>query len=363
MAKISTYPSDSNVTLSDKLIGTDAENNNATKNFTVGDLLDLIPIEDYVPYTGATANVNLGSFDIQATDGLFTNIAVTNANIANASVTNLQCVDGSFNNSLTIEANAELLLDGDQGSSGEILISQGVGQNPIWQSQSTLFSGLVPYTGATGNVNLGSYTMQALSGLFSILTTSNAVIGGNLNIFGPLQLSSNAGSSGQILTSQGAGVNPIWSSLPVVSYASYYSTATQQHTALSTPLPIDFPTLSESLGIVVSASNKITFNNIGLYIVQLTARVEHTSGGGDAELSFWLKDQSANIANSRQVFTIANTHKNEITYTFMLRVTNVLNEYNVMWTTNNIAAKLIPTLAGGPYPAAPSVILNINKIG
>lgn len=362
MAKISTYPSDSNVTLSDKLIGTDAENNNATKNFTVGDLLDLIPIEDYVPYTGATANVNLGSFDIQATDGLFTNIAVTNANIVNASVTNLQCVDGSFNNSLTIEANAELLLDGDQGTSGEILISQGVGQNPIWQSQSTLFSGLVPYTGATGNVNLGSYTMQALLGLFSTVNTYNGIVY-DLNITGPLRLSSNAGSSGQILTSQGAGVNPIWSSLPVVSYASYYSTATQQHTAIDTPLPIDFPTLSESLGIVVSASNEITFNNIGLYIVQLTARVEHTSGGGDAELSFWLKDQSANIANSRQVFTIANTHKNEITYTFMLRVTNVSNEYYIMWSTNNIAAKLVPTVASGIYPAAPSAILNINKIG
>jgi len=362
MAKISTYPSDSNVTLSDKLIGTDVENNNATKNFTVGDLLDLIPIEDYVPYTGATANVNLGSFDIQATDGLFTNITVVNGNITNASVTNLQCIDGSFNNSLGIEANAELLLDGDQGSSGEILISQGVGQNPIWQSQSTLFSNLVPYTGATANVNLGSFTIQALLGLFSTVNSYNGIFY-DLNITGPLRLSNDVGISGQVLTSQGPGVDPLWTSLPVVSYASYYSTATQQHTALSTPLAVDFPTVSETLGVYVTASNKIGFNNLGLYIVQLIARVEHTSGGGDAELNFWLKDQSANIANSRQVFTIANTHKNEITYTFMLRVTNTANEYNVMWSTTNLAAKLIPTVAGGIYPAAPSAILNINKIG
>jgi hypothetical protein len=43
MAKISTYPSVSPVELTDKLIGTETTNNNATKNFTVGDVLLLVP--------------------------------------------------------------------------------------------------------------------------------------------------------------------------------------------------------------------------------------------------------------------------------------------------------------------------------
>lgn len=38
MAKISTYPNDGNVSINDKLIGTDYENSNITKNFTVGSL-------------------------------------------------------------------------------------------------------------------------------------------------------------------------------------------------------------------------------------------------------------------------------------------------------------------------------------
>ena len=42
MAKIGTYAIDSNVTLSDKLIGTDVDNMNATKNFTVGDIANVI---------------------------------------------------------------------------------------------------------------------------------------------------------------------------------------------------------------------------------------------------------------------------------------------------------------------------------
>jgi hypothetical protein len=41
MSTISSYPNDGNVTYSDKLIGTDANDSNKTKNFTVGDILAL----------------------------------------------------------------------------------------------------------------------------------------------------------------------------------------------------------------------------------------------------------------------------------------------------------------------------------
>ena len=39
----------------------------------------------------------------------------------------------------------------------------------------------------------------------------NLTVGGNLNLQGELQLNGSAGTSGQILTSQGSGVDPIWS--------------------------------------------------------------------------------------------------------------------------------------------------------
>ena len=65
MAKISSYPIISTPTLNDLLIGTDVDNLNNTKNFTIGEIGDLIG-QDYVPYVGATGNVNLGTFNIQA---------------------------------------------------------------------------------------------------------------------------------------------------------------------------------------------------------------------------------------------------------------------------------------------------------
>jgi hypothetical protein len=41
MAKISSYSTDNTVSYSDKLIGTDAQDSNITKNFTIGSILSL----------------------------------------------------------------------------------------------------------------------------------------------------------------------------------------------------------------------------------------------------------------------------------------------------------------------------------
>jgi predicted heme/steroid binding protein len=65
MAKISSYPIISVPDLNDLLIGTDVENLNETKNFTIGEIGNLIG-QDYVPYVGATGNVNLGAFNIRS---------------------------------------------------------------------------------------------------------------------------------------------------------------------------------------------------------------------------------------------------------------------------------------------------------
>lgn len=72
MAKISTYPIDTNVSLSDKLIGTDSDNNNETKNFTIGSLATLI-----LSQIEATAVLTAFSTVIQAPSALDTPLQVT----------------------------------------------------------------------------------------------------------------------------------------------------------------------------------------------------------------------------------------------------------------------------------------------
>lgn len=67
MGKISGYANDSSPSLTDKVIGTDVNDMNATKNYLLGDILNLgISQGLFVPYTGAVANVNLGIHNITA---------------------------------------------------------------------------------------------------------------------------------------------------------------------------------------------------------------------------------------------------------------------------------------------------------
>jgi hypothetical protein len=54
MAKINNYSTDGNVTISDKLIGTDAEDSNATKNFLIADILSL-PLPNVPVYANNAA--------------------------------------------------------------------------------------------------------------------------------------------------------------------------------------------------------------------------------------------------------------------------------------------------------------------
>lgn len=54
MANINSYPTDGSVSYSDKLIGTDAEDSNKTKNFTIGSILSM-PLPSVPVYADNTA--------------------------------------------------------------------------------------------------------------------------------------------------------------------------------------------------------------------------------------------------------------------------------------------------------------------
>lgn len=164
MAKISTYPIINAPLLSDILIGSDVANSNVTKNFAIEDILELL--SDYyaavgtgvagyvltsngvgiaptwqagsggsfVPYTGATANVNLGVYDlkadyIEATDEIYSPIVGGDS---------LEAYE-----ELKIYEDAPISLDGDEGNIGDIMISQGAITNPIWQTQALFFANAV----------------------------------------------------------------------------------------------------------------------------------------------------------------------------------------------------------------------------
>ena len=122
MGKISTYAQVSSPSLSDKVIGTDVSSMDATKNFTIADILSLGSSSGLlVPYVGATGAVNLGSNNITA-------------------------------NSFVKQG----------GTASQFLKADGSVDTNIYALASSL-SSYVPYTGAISSVNLGSNNITANS--------------------------------------------------------------------------------------------------------------------------------------------------------------------------------------------------------
>jgi hypothetical protein len=136
MAKISTYSTDALISTDDKLIGTDAENSNATKNFLVGDLLDFINenlTNIGVPYVGATQNVDLGTYNLLADyiEGSEIYSPDTSGDVLSAW------------DELRVDAGATISLNGDVGEDGYVMKSKGAGTNPVWISPGDFFESAV----------------------------------------------------------------------------------------------------------------------------------------------------------------------------------------------------------------------------
>ena len=121
MAKISTYPGPSSPSLSDMLIGTDVNDMLMTKNFTISDIISVAGSSTYVPYTGGNNDVFLLGY------GFYAN---------------------------------EFVVYG--GTSSQFLKADGSIDSNVYALASSLAS-YVPYTGATGNVDLGSKRLTAQS--------------------------------------------------------------------------------------------------------------------------------------------------------------------------------------------------------
>lgn len=58
MTKISQFPDDSEITVDDKLVGTDAENSLETKNFTFADVISFLQLNLLIMNTPSFTGVN-----------------------------------------------------------------------------------------------------------------------------------------------------------------------------------------------------------------------------------------------------------------------------------------------------------------
>ena len=393
MGKISSYPSDANVTTSDRLIGSDNENSNETKNFEIGDIINLaasiiIPQVggSFIPYTGATANVDLGAF------GLTTSYLTSSLGMF---------IDGAIS------------LNGDEGLTGEFLVSQGPGATPSWASLSGTY---VPYTGATGNVDLGTNSLISsvvscsavtpnggsiylgnifndTSGIYvpngQITTIGDAFFNGNgtvitlndslqkITFVGSFDIGNGQGTAGQVLESLGAGTTPQWVDVNTLITSNlykgnFYDTITQTLTGgANVAVPVilrttDAPT-TNGISIVTDGTNltRITFANAGVYNILFSAQLANSGGTGQT-VDFWLRKNgstaAANIPNTNgKVQLQGNATALMAAWNYFIDV--AAGDYiQLMWTATSTNITMIYEAANAVHPATPSIIVTANIV-
>ena len=329
MAKISTYPFPSAPSLSDYVIGTDTADSLNTKNFMISDILSLSGSSVYVPYIGATADVDLGTHSLY-TGGI------------------------AFNNNGTI-------VDGNnvQGTLGQVLTSQGPGASPLWANIP--FSGYVPYTGATNDLNLGTNKLITSKGIDLLGITT------------PINLLGSNGYNYDVLISQGSNT-PIWAPISsVVSAgelikASFYGVYNQY---FSTTAPSSFPIIIDGINFayggisVVSDGTNLTriqFLSSTRYSISFAPFVVNSSGSSHVVSCFLSKNGITapfHIPNTRSIFTVGGNNYDCRTFNHIVSV-NSGDYISIMFSTSSTTINL-GTETSASYPFAPSIVVNINQ--
>ncbi len=129
-----------------------------------------------------------------------------------SSATGLLTANGGVNLNTT---SSPLQLNGSAGTSGQFLTSAGAGATPTWSTGS-----LLPNATATDNTLRWSGTTWVESAVVKSSATGLVTANGGLNLnttASPLQLNGAAGTTGQVLTSAGAGATPTWTTLATLT--------------------------------------------------------------------------------------------------------------------------------------------------
>jgi len=187
MARISTYPIISTPTLNDLLIGTDVDDLNITKNFSLGDVATLIS-NNFVPYVGATGNVNLGAFSIEASSfivdgGLASQFVKANGSLDSTVYTpqtrtltiNSVTFDLSANRSWDLNTIDTLTTTGTSGAATYIGKTLNI---PQYQAQGNYITQLSGEATAMGPGN-ATVTLSNLAVISKVLTGLN-ITGGTV---------------------------------------------------------------------------------------------------------------------------------------------------------------------------------------
>jgi hypothetical protein len=386
MARINTYPTDSNVEGSDKLLGSNTDG--STKNFTVSALGAFINSNFPVPTLQqvldedneaaqniildgdvSASNINVsangdiggdltvgGSIDVDgpAAVGALSASSVTssgNGSFGGALSGSSLDVDGSVQGgsgsfSTTLAANS-LTLEGDLSAndatlSGNLSAASGEFSGQLEVTDDVTVNGSVTSSGL--QVNGGTFestvdaTMQNISAVD--VTATGAVSGGSVSsttdvtatndlyVGAGISLGSDFGTAGQVIKSSGGGEpSATWENINFeFDLLIDSSQSANQVSGTAAPVRILFGGPVSTADVSLASNGVITFASAGQYLIMLDFIFGNVSGGGDARLAVAMYKAPDTVDNQIISFVDNNKYHNvQMVFPFTAAANNVID--------------------------------------
>lgn len=150
--------------------------------------------------------------------------------------------------------------------------------------------------------------------------------------------------------------------MPEINYfGSWYSSTSQTVVGANTETPLTYNSESMNVGGFTYAGSTITVPVAGRYEITHSIQFDTTSGGTNS-VSFWLKKNGANLAQSGSIVSIVNNGDTLGTISiFDTAAANDQYAVSIYSADNNMSAAAVA--AAGAVPGIPSIITNIKRLG
>jgi outer membrane murein-binding lipoprotein Lpp len=161
---------------------------------------------------------------------------------------------------------------------------------------------------------------------------------------------------------QGMSLSPPTFVNSELGIGSFYDTTTVVPAAINTAYAITFDTVVIQNSIYRgSTTSRIYVTNAGVYNFQFSAQLDNTSGGNHA-IYIWFRVNGTDIPNSASQVRVQGNN-GELLAAWNIFLSMAAGDYfELMYSVEDTAVRILAQAATSPVPAIPSVILTVNQV-